>query len=130
MSNNELKHYGVLGMRWGVRRTPEQLRKAAGKLEERNRKLQDKHIKTNMKATKLRARKSSIFTSRSKAEKLESKIHRLEERGKDYVAKMMLNDRTQSIYNNTASALESGKVLAGNRFIMKYEKESVTKRIG
>ena len=25
MNNQELYHYGVLGMRWGVRRTPEQL---------------------------------------------------------------------------------------------------------
>lgn len=30
MEKNELKHYGVLGMRWGVRRSPKQLSRASG----------------------------------------------------------------------------------------------------
>ena len=37
--NEELYHYGVKGMKWGVRRTPEQLGRKIEKLEKRNKKL-------------------------------------------------------------------------------------------
>lgn len=30
MENNELKHYGVKGMRWGIRRSPKQLGRSSG----------------------------------------------------------------------------------------------------
>lgn len=33
MTNNELIHYGILGMKWGVRRTEAQLARARGKKE-------------------------------------------------------------------------------------------------
>ena len=43
---NELYHYGVLGMKWGVRRTPAQLAKANGKAK---RKSEDNAKKSDMK---------------------------------------------------------------------------------
>ena len=36
MNNDYIAHYGVLGMRWGVRRTKEQLRRTSGKTKDQN----------------------------------------------------------------------------------------------
>ena len=50
----ELYHYGKKGMKWGVRRTPEQLRRLSGKLETKNDKLRAKfEIEKNEKLHKM-----------------------------------------------------------------------------
>lgn len=52
MRENEFMHYGVLGMKWGVRRTPEQLGHKIEKLRSRNEKLSKKTVQANHKASK------------------------------------------------------------------------------
>lgn len=126
---DELKHYGVLGMRWGVRRSPEQLRRAANKLDGKNEKLQNKYVKYNSKAAKARDKKYGLFTSKSKAEKLEFKAQKYEARGKKMLAKMMKNEETKSVFENTLKAIDSGTVLKGNKFFMKYERETIKKQL-
>lgn len=154
MNNQEyLMHYGILGMRWGVRRTPEQLGHKVAKLESRNQKYMSKVVKAKAaganklpkasklrnKATKLRAKEYGFFTSKSEAEEYEHKAKKLEARAanleresvsggakaKKYLAKINKNRETISIFNNTIDSLNSGKVLAGNQFLMKYEKATL-----
>lgn len=79
---NELQHYGVLGMKWGVRRgrASGAFRKASKKAN----KLNEKYVKTNLKAAKVRKKaleKMSKATSErryEKARKLEIKANRKE----------------------------------------------------
>lgn len=127
---DELMHYGVLGMRWGVRRSAAKLRAKSGRLERKNEKLQNKYVKQNLKAAKIRNKMYGRFTSKEKAEKLDFKASKLEARGKKYLAKMMKNEERKSVFDNTAKVLESGKVLAGNRFVMKYEQETIKRQLG
>lgn len=100
---NELTHYGVLGMKWGVRRSPKQLRAKSGKLAKKNAKLdrkrvaledkttkrigkkQEKIAKLHYKADKKRSKTYGLFTSRDKAQvlnydagKLDAKANKLQ----------------------------------------------------
>lgn len=152
-SNSELIHYGVLSMRWSVRRTPEQLRRAAGQLSAKNSKYKDIAVKENVKATqgspkaaklrskaaKARKKEYGLFTSKKKADELEYKAKKYEARAAiletkgnkhkakadKFLAKIDKNNEKISTFINTAKALESGKVLKGNQFVMKYEQATI-----
>lgn len=49
-------HHGILGMRWGIRRTPEQLMRARGKLEKKYHKTEKKVVKKEFKSQKYRVK--------------------------------------------------------------------------
>lgn len=87
MNKNEyLSHYGVLGMKWGVRRDPERAygkaKTKALKLKNRSAKLDSKLAKTNKKLDKI-SRKADRYTGTDenpysdKKSKLESKSKNL-----------------------------------------------------
>lgn len=64
MDQNSLKHYGVLGMKWGVRKNPQ---KAFAKAQKKMRRLDARQEKKQKKAVN---KQYSFFTSKRRAQKL------------------------------------------------------------
>lgn len=56
MEENELQHYGIIGMKWGIRRTPEQL----GHAPKSERKMFKKQVKADKKQWRSNRRKTAI----------------------------------------------------------------------
>lgn len=73
-----LEHYGVPGMRWGFRKTPEQLARRVSKLQRKNEQL-DRHLNANKEVSmhkKLNKGKALL----SKADRLQRKRDRFQKK--------------------------------------------------
>ena len=116
--SDELCHYGIRGMRWGIRRyqNPDETlteagRKRISKLHDSNsrltgrrdkltkrmefqtRKYANSISKANQKAAELRVKEYGLFTTKARADKLEYKASKLEARA---AQKAMKIDRTKA----------------------------------
>ena len=116
--SDELCHYGIRGMRWGIRRyqnpdgtLTEAGRKRVSKLRDSNSRLTGKRdkltkrmefqtrkyansiSKANQKAAELRVKEYGLFTTKARADKLEYKASKLEARA---AQKAMKSDRTKA----------------------------------
>lgn len=93
MDNNELYHYGVLGMKWGVRRDPS---KAFAKSSRKANRLKKKSVSANLKSAKLI----------SKA--LKTEIKATNEKGYEKARKMRMKARALDV-KASKNALEAEK---------------------
>ena len=110
---NELFHYGVLGMKWGVRRTPAQLAKSNGKVK---RKSEDNAKKSDMKKAVKSRRTLSDADLKKRIERI-----KMEKQLKDLTAeeispgKKFVSEVLSSSGKKVATALVTGAVLYGTK---------------
>lgn len=109
MDDNVLVHYGILGMRWGVRRTPAQLARARGESPNSQ---GGKSNKSNKTSSKKKA--SSKVSDKKKNEPM------TEEELKAKISRMELEKR----YKELASSLNPPPSHKGRNFVMKVVERS------
>lgn len=114
MENNELKHYGILGMKWGVRRSPAQLghKPSSSSKSSPNR---------NGPSKISRPKKLKKASSKVEAPKKKKTISEMSE---EELNKMIDRMRLEKTYKQLTSELNPQKTSKGKQFVLRVLEKS------
>jgi hypothetical protein len=101
--SNTLVHYGILGMKWGIRRTPEQLARARGRstTDESHEDYKKAHTSKSIKSmsdAELRNRLNRLQMERQYSQLSESSVNK----GKEFAQKLFKAGTTVAAVTTTA----------------------------
>lgn len=113
MENNELKHYGILGMKWGVRRTQAQL----GHKPTSSSKLVSSKSDSSKLSKRKRLRKNELKTAAPKKKKLS-------EMSEEEINKEIERMRLEKTYKQLISELNPQKTSKGKQFVLRVLEKS------
>ena len=100
MNNNELYHYGIKGMKWGIRRTPAQLGHRPAKTTTSQRKSEMK----KMSDTELRNRINRIQMERQYMQLTAPEVSA----GKKFIKDVMVNAAKQTVTSYVSKYMNKG----------------------